>query len=89
MKQSFLAIVFALEMSLQQDWLREMEIIIETDSKIAPAWINKEEEGPWNWRFHCNKLRNILLVLKNVIFTHRNREANYVADSLTKKKIRD
>lgn len=80
----FMAIVFALEMSIQQEWLKEIEIIIETVSRNALAWINRKEECPWKLRFHCNKLRNLLLLLKNVTFVHRNREANHFEDSLAK-----
>lgn len=70
----FMAIVFALEMSLQQDWLQQAEIIVESDSKNALVWVERKEECPWNLRFYCNKLNNILLILKNVSFVHNNRE---------------
>lgn len=70
----FMAIVFALEMSLQQDWLQQAEIIVESDSKNALVWVERKEEYPWNLRFYCNKLNNILLILKNVSFVHNNRE---------------
>lgn len=61
-----------------------MAIIIEFDSKNAITWANRNEEGPWNLRFQSNKLKNILLVLKNVTFTYKNRETNQFADSLAK-----
>lgn len=80
----YMAIVFALEMSVQKEWLKDMEIIVESDSKNALAWINKREECPWCLRFYCNKLHNLLLVLKNVTFIHKNREANHCADALAK-----
>lgn len=60
----FMAIVFALEMSLQQEWIRGMEIILESDSRNALAWVNKQEECPRDLRFYCNKMKNILLILK-------------------------
>lgn len=80
----FIAIVFALEMSLQQDWMKEMEIIVEFDSKNALAWVNRKKQFPWSLRFFCNRLKNIILVLKQVSFIHKNREANFLADSLAK-----
>lgn len=42
----FMAIIFALEMSIKKDWLKNMEIIIETDSKNAWSWINNREDYP-------------------------------------------
>lgn len=63
----FIAMVFALEMSLQKEWLREKEIIVESDSKNALAWINRRDEYPWDLRFYCNKLYNILQVLKRLV----------------------
>lgn len=42
----FMAIVFALEMSLQQPWVMEKEIIIESNSKNAIAWVNGEDKCP-------------------------------------------
>lgn len=35
----FLAIVKALEMSLEKEWLKEGSLIVESDSKVALAWI--------------------------------------------------
>lgn len=69
----FMAIVFTFEMSRQQERIKNMEIILESDSKNGIAWVNRKEECPWNSPFLCNKLQNILLVLKNVSFVHRNR----------------
>lgn len=71
-------------MSLQKEWIKNREIIIESDSENAIAWANKREESPWNLRFYCNKLQNILLILRNDVFIHKNREANQIADSLAK-----
>lgn len=59
----FVAIVFALEMTLQQEWVKNLEIIVESDSKNAIAWVNKIEGCPWNLRFYYNKLQNILCIL--------------------------
>lgn len=39
----FVAIVFVLEMSLQKEWLKEKKFIVESDSKIALAYINRRE----------------------------------------------
>lgn len=60
------------------------ELIIESDSKNALAWVNRHESCPWNLRFFCNKLKNILSILNNVFFEHKNREVNGFADSLAK-----
>lgn len=70
--------------------MKEMEIIVESDSKKKSAlvWVNRKDECPWNLRFYCNKLKNILLVLKHVSFFHRNREANFFAANLAKEGSR-
>jgi ribonuclease HI len=81
----FLAIVFGLEQSLDKEWLSSSNIIVESDSKNALAWVNNSESCPWSLRFASNKLKNILLSLKSVMFVHVNREANSVADELEKK----
>lgn len=64
--------------------MREREIIIESNFKNALAWVKREEEWPWNVRFLYNNMKNILLILKGVIFEHKNREANDIADPLAK-----
>lgn len=79
----FMAIVFALELSLQQNWIMEKEIIVESDSKNALSWVKKREECPWELTFFGNKLGNILKILK-VTFEHKNWKANDIADSLAK-----
>lgn len=61
------AIAFALELSLQQEWMKQKVIIVESDSKNALAWINKKEECPWKLRFYCNKISSILLTLKMLV----------------------
>lgn len=58
--------------------------MVESDSKNAIAWVNKEEGCLWNLRFYYNKLQNIPSMLRNVVFVHRNREANQLADNLAK-----
>lgn len=62
----------------------EKEIVIESDSENAFSRITRKEECPWSFRFYCNKLKNILLLLKGVSFEHRCRETNTLADSLAK-----
>jgi ribonuclease HI len=83
----FLTIIFTLEICLEYDWLRRDNIIIESDSKNALSWINKAGSCPWNLRFCYIKLRNILLLLKNVLFVHVNRESNNSADLLVKRRV--
>jgi ribonuclease HI len=80
----FLAIVFALEQSLDKEWRSNGTIIVESVSRNALAWVDNSGACPWSMRFACNKLKNILLSLKNVMFTHVNREANCLADELAK-----
>lgn len=75
----FMAIVYALEMSLLKELVKNRRIIIESDSKNSITW-----DCPWNLHFHCNKQHNILTIPKNMVFTKRNREANQIADSLAK-----
>lgn len=55
----FMTIVYALEMSLQQEWIKQMEIIIETDSKNALTWVNKKEECLWICGFIVIKIKCI------------------------------
>jgi ribonuclease HI len=81
----FLAIVFALEQSLDKEWLSSSNIIVESDSKNSLAWVINSESCPWSLRFVSHKLKNILLSLNSVIIVHVNREANSVADDLAKK----
>lgn len=76
----FLAIVTALELSLEREWLKEGSIVVESDSKVALAWI--KSSCPWNLRFYSNKLRNLLWFLRNVTFNHKSRESNEIVDSL-------
>lgn len=61
-----------------------MEIILESDSKNALSWVNREEECPWKMRFYYNKLKNIMFVLQSVTFVHINRETNDTVDALAK-----
>lgn len=77
-----MAIVFALEISIEKDWLKEGSLIVESDSKVALTWVRAT--FPWNLRFCCNKLTNLLYLLKNVTFIHRTRESNHFADNLAK-----
>lgn len=69
-------------MSIQKDWLKDMEIIIETDSKNAWSWVNNREDCPWNLSFHCNKLNNMLQILKIVTSVHKNSDTNFFANAL-------
>jgi ribonuclease HI len=80
-----LAIVFALEQSLDMNWLSKKHIIIESDSKIDLAWVNKNTKSPWSLHFANSKLLNILLSLKKVSFAHVHREANMLANNLAKR----
>lgn len=80
----FMAITYALEMSLQKAWILEKDLIVESDSRNALSWVNNIETCPWNLRFFANKVKNMLVLLNSVSFVHRCREANDVADSLAK-----
>lgn len=44
-------IVFALEMSLQQAWVKEKELSIESASKNAVAWVNGKDKCSLNLRY--------------------------------------
>jgi ribonuclease HI len=68
-----------------KNWLLNGSIIIESDSVNALTWVKRKESCPWNLRFICNKLNNLLLAIKNVEFVHVNREANDAADRLAKR----
>jgi ribonuclease HI len=47
----FLAIVFALKLSLDREWLRKRDIIVESDSQNALARVHRKDSCPWNFRF--------------------------------------
>jgi hypothetical protein len=47
----FLAIVFALEQYLDKEWLSSSNIIVESGSKNALAWVNNSESCPWSLSF--------------------------------------
>jgi ribonuclease HI len=81
----FLAIDFALEMCLDRTDCVDMNLIVESDSKNALAWVNNASLCPWGLRFVHNKLKNILMVLKKVLFIHICRESNQEADALAKR----
>jgi ribonuclease HI len=81
----FLAIAFALEMCLDRTDCLDMDLIVESDSKNALAWVNNASLCPWGLRFVHNKLKNILMVLKKVLFIHICRESNQEADALAKR----
>lgn len=78
----FLAIIFSLELSSEKEWLKQGSLIVESDSKVVLAWVKTLH--PYNLFFYGINLLNLLWILKNVTFTHRNRESNHIADSLTK-----
>jgi len=79
-----LDIVFALELSKNKVWLQHGDILIESDLKNALSWMRNLNICPWELRFHCNKLSNILVELPKVSFVHVNQEANAIADVLAK-----
>lgn len=81
----FMAIVFALEMSLQKVCVMEKELIVESDSRNTLSWANSIETCPWKLIFYGNKLKNLLVILKDVSFVHKYRESNCFVDSLAKK----
>lgn len=65
----FIAVIYALELSLEKEWLKLGSLIVESDSKVALAWI--KSTCPSHLRFFGNKLRNILWIMKKVSFTHK------------------
>ena len=79
-----LAIVFSLELLLDRLSILTGKPIIESDSKNALSWKTNLGECPWNLRFYSNKLKNMLLVMKDIEFIHVLREANHEADRLAK-----
>lgn len=48
------AILTALELSLQKEWVLELQICIESDSINAIQWCNKESGGLWRLNFALN-----------------------------------
>lgn len=79
------AIVFALELLLDKDWLKMGSLVVESDSKNAIAWI--KSSCPWHLCFLANKLRNILGIVRNVTLIHKIRESNHIANSLAKESV--
>ncbi|KAK7268945.1 hypothetical protein RIF29_21656 [Crotalaria pallida] len=68
----FMAIIFALETSLQQPWMKEQIIIVESDSRTALSWAKNYGECPWKLQFRRNKLViNLIAMLKKVEFIHQ------------------
>lgn len=80
----FMAIVFALETTLQREDFQDKKILVESDSKNALSWVRDKNNIPWELRFYGKKLSNLLVVIKEVHFTHQRREANMEADHLAK-----
>lgn len=74
--------IASLELSFDKEWLKRGNLIIESDSKVALAWVSSS--CPWKLRFYGNKLRNLQRVMGNVTFVHKTRESNELADSLAK-----
>lgn len=76
----FLAILTALDLSSDKEWIRKGTLIVESNSKLALAWI--KSSCPWKLCFYGNKMKNLQWSLGNVILTHKTRESNEIADSL-------
>lgn len=69
----FLAVVFALELILDQKGSLEHNIIIESDLRNTLSWIKYKQTCPLQIIFYYDKVNNILLILKDVRFVHVNR----------------
>lgn len=66
-----MAVVFALKISKDKEWLSIGSLIVESDSKIALACI--KSSYVWHLGFFGNKLKNLLIILTNVSLSTRIR----------------
>lgn len=82
------AIVRAIKITMSSVKIKHQQIIIESDSLNAVRWCNEECGGPWNLKFPLNFSRNARKSELKISIIHQKRDANMVADSLTKQGLR-
>ncbi|KAK3219540.1 hypothetical protein Dsin_013510 [Dipteronia sinensis] len=80
-----LAIARACELCVSRPELKDRDIAIVSDSKVAVSWVNNDEIGSLKHLQVIYDIRNLMRRLGSVSVSYSARAANFVADSLAKK----
>ena len=75
------AAIFGLTWALELGYRR---IILELDSQLVVKWINKQATPQWKFLTTVGRLQNLINQTQKFKCTHAYREANWVADALSK-----
>ncbi|KAH0661509.1 hypothetical protein KY284_026440 [Solanum tuberosum] len=59
-------------------------VILEVDSQLLVDWITQKAKPPWSINTQLQQLQELIRKTHNFRFKHTFREANFVADSLSK-----
>ena len=59
------------------------DLIVESDSSNAIAWVSNRKHFPWKFQFLFNEIRAFTTTI-NVVFRHQLRTTNCMADALAK-----
>ncbi|KAK4733757.1 hypothetical protein R3W88_008018 [Solanum pinnatisectum] len=75
------AAIFGITRSLEIGY---RNIFLEVDSQLLIEWITKSTQPPWNIKTQVNKLHMLIRQTQQFKCKHTYREANCVADALSK-----
>ncbi|KAE8696464.1 hypothetical protein F3Y22_tig00110670pilonHSYRG00065 [Hibiscus syriacus] len=78
------AIKFALELFCGSKWLRNVVLIIESDSAVVLNWLQSYSGRPWKWGSTFEEIDGMVLKIKDVSFEFTPRLRNSMADHLAK-----
>lgn len=80
-----LAIWKALKLFKDSEWNnRVQELVIESGSKVALAWINNAFPPPANLNSVFNEINNFISAIQRVRFVHSFKKTNHFANELAK-----
>lgn len=82
-----LAIHKAPKISYECERTRNMKLIIESDYKNVVNWCNSENNGPWNFNFKLNYIRQSVIsgIVSSIL--HKGRGCNGVTNAMSKRGL--
>ena len=68
-------------------WLSGSDVVIESDSMVAVAWVNGIDTVVWRYLSIYNEIQNLLCHCRLVSVRHISRSSNGAADFLAKSGV--
>ncbi|XVF47708.1 hypothetical protein PTKIN_Ptkin03bG0132500 [Pterospermum kingtungense] len=65
-------------------WVKDLSLIVESDSRNAVGWVNNPLSTPWRLKHLINHIENLKLLLPEWQVSHIYRECNSIANNLAK-----